>query len=502
MIFDSDLNGSFSYAVTLTSPPINCSGQAKVFLACQNQYIYYSEQGSVAEVGVSTNGVDFVYRQVLANTLRFAFETAVQNLFVELPEAAGQPTVYVRFRWTGEFEYFWKLDDLALYTADPRPANDLFLAEGAIPSAYATPVSQVDSLSFAVIAGNAGRETQSGILATVRIFRNDTLLFEAAGQVSDLLPGEQDTVVFASKFLPDRRAVYHASYQVEQLQAELWPVDNELAFRFVVTENLFSVDNGMLVDAIRPPELTDPFWEVGNYYRVPESGFQAVEAVFSIASVDESHIGQSIALHLYRVTPDNNPNEFSDSDLFPVGYGAYTFLPGDENYGLFTAPILNLDNNETGVDLMAGADYILSMTLGEDLYCPYSVRRQYYDIATVVRNGQWFPGGFGPDVAAMVRMGISPVSVPVIPPSPENGGPVVFPQPTSGICYLEWKKPPLKHLDAFVLSANGTMVTNLHLTGAEMELLDLSPYPPGVYWLHLNDGARRWVKRVLVQRRP
>lgn len=498
MVFNSDLNGPHPHAVTLTTPPIDCSGHDQVYVAFQNQYLYYSEEDAVAEVGVSTDGVDFQFHQVLLSTKRFAFEVPVENVFVPIPEAANQPAVYLQFKWIGNFEYFWKLDDLALFDEDPRPANDLFLDEGAIPTAYATPVSQADSVFFAVVAGNAGKTVQTGVAVEVRVLRNDTLLFDLSEQIPDLAPGQQDTVFWDSKFLPDRRGIYKTIYSVSQDQEELWPPDNRLQFQFVVTEALYSVDNGTLIDAIQPPGLADPFWEVGNYYHVKTSGFRGAEGVFSIASVDNAHIGKTVGLHVYQVIPDDDPSDFTDGDLFPVGYGEYTFHSGDASYDLFTAPLYNFDDNEPGISLQAGSDYIVSLTLTDDLFIPYSVRRQYYDIATVVRNGKWFLGGFGADVAAMVRLEITPEVSATRSPEAGSEGLLVFPQPAAGFCRLKWQDPPTGKVHGVIISAGGALVSGFVLNPTADAELNLAGLPDGPYWLHLTDGTKRWVRPLMI----
>lgn len=130
--FDSDANGDFQHDVTLTGvgKPINCTGMTDVRL---NFYTYFRTfNGSdVARVGVSTDGVNFTYKNIKQ------FDDLVMEpnggpaqvyqgaLEVLLPEAANQPQVWIQFRWQGSFEYYWKIDDI-LVTNGARPVDVTF----------------------------------------------------------------------------------------------------------------------------------------------------------------------------------------------------------------------------------------------------------------------------------------------------------------------------------------------------------------------------------------
>ncbi|MBK6950007.1 MAG: hypothetical protein IPH16_19775 [Haliscomenobacter sp.] len=94
VLFNSDINGDNAHDVTVTSPAINCSGQNAVFLRFENQYAYFSAGAtSKAEVGISTDSVNFTYIQVLTNVARNDLSQPVQIQVLELPAAANKPKV-------------------------------------------------------------------------------------------------------------------------------------------------------------------------------------------------------------------------------------------------------------------------------------------------------------------------------------------------------------------------------------------------------------------------
>ncbi|MBK6929320.1 MAG: T9SS type A sorting domain-containing protein [Saprospirales bacterium] len=122
--FDSDANDeNNAHDVTLTGVgnPAGCTGKNNVHVRFQYQYSEFNTPAQ-AFVGVSTDGMNFTYYEVLANALE---DELLQGIIdVALPEASNQPQVWLQFRWTGEWEYHFKLDDIELYDAvGPVPCD-------------------------------------------------------------------------------------------------------------------------------------------------------------------------------------------------------------------------------------------------------------------------------------------------------------------------------------------------------------------------------------------
>ncbi|MCS7035636.1 MAG: hypothetical protein RMJ33_05565 [Saprospiraceae bacterium] len=115
-LFNSDANGPTPHDVWLTNinRPADCQGRVGVRLRFYTQYIYFSPAGTRAQVGVSTNGNTFEYQTLFeGHPANLPFEGWIE---LDLPEANDQPQVWLRFRWIGNYEYHWKIDDLALFT--------------------------------------------------------------------------------------------------------------------------------------------------------------------------------------------------------------------------------------------------------------------------------------------------------------------------------------------------------------------------------------------------
>lgn len=121
--FNSDGNGEGNaHDVTLTGPttPVDCSGKSNVRLRFHTQYAFF-DQNDVS-VGVSTDGVNFTYTQILGNVTPNAIVEGIAT--VALPEADNQPQVWIQFRYVGTWQYFWKVDDLELFEFN-TPIHDV-----------------------------------------------------------------------------------------------------------------------------------------------------------------------------------------------------------------------------------------------------------------------------------------------------------------------------------------------------------------------------------------
>ncbi len=121
MYFDSDSNGNNAHDARLTNTnlPVNCSGKSNVHLKLFTYYRTFSGT-DVARIGISTNGTNFTYHNVPqfdALVAETPNNPQIYQGYIDLaiPEADGQAQVWIQFRWEGQFEYYWKVDDLEMY---------------------------------------------------------------------------------------------------------------------------------------------------------------------------------------------------------------------------------------------------------------------------------------------------------------------------------------------------------------------------------------------------
>ncbi|HRC16468.1 MAG TPA: Omp28-related outer membrane protein [Bacteroidia bacterium] len=110
MLFMSDAatDDNIPEDADLLSPSINCAAHSFVFLEFDQYFRQVSS--SSGSVFVSTNGT--TWNQVYAVT---ATSANAEHVVVDITQfAANQPTVYIKFNYQGDWEYFWAVDDVKL----------------------------------------------------------------------------------------------------------------------------------------------------------------------------------------------------------------------------------------------------------------------------------------------------------------------------------------------------------------------------------------------------
>ena len=504
MVFNSDANGENAHDVFLTSPAINCTGQSKVFLRFENQYAYFSSPTiAIAQVGVSTDSVNFVYTPVLTTVNRNDVSQSIQVQSIELPSAANQPKVFIRFRWQGNFEYFWRIDDISLTSINPQANYDLSVSDPLVAINFATPISQVDTMFAIGVIENKGLLDQNNVTLKMDVSSTNPQTYSKTETISLLKSAAKDTFLLDNLYVPADTGVYTVKFQVKSAQTDQDSTNNTLNANFLVTQNLFSKDDGRITNATQPQSVSGDLWEIGNFYEIVQEGYQAYEATFSVASQNNSHHGKSVSLLLYKVV-ENADAEFTDADLQIVGYGFHSFT-NEANFTVITTPLLDLNTNETGVKLEKDFSYILVVQYAPDMYVPYSTFSYRYNaIATVVKNGQWYLGGFGDAVTAMMRMRIrkNPVTS-VVEPQLAESQLDVFPNPADRDLQVDLELQQLsKVVQVQIADVAGRILMNQQYEDIQQHRFqfDVSNLANGTYFLHARTDEGIKTKRFIIQR--
>lgn len=452
VIFNSEDNGEVPHDVFLTTiNPVNCAGRKNIFLRFENQYAFYSPPSqSVAQVGISFDGTTYTYKTVLTDVAANNVSATRQIVTLELPDAAGKEKVFIRFRWKGNYEYAWRIDDVALFEGNPQPARDLVVSAPILPESFAVPVSQVQEVPFVATVSNKGTLAQAKVKFSVKVISSNGQSFNADTTLLNLKSGLVDTFSIPKIFIPRDTGSYATQYLVSSDSTDEIPSDNSIVTNFLVTRNLYAKDDGILSSATQPAAISGDIWEAGNYYYVKKAGFDAYEASFSVASNGNAHQGKSVSLLLYQYI-DNGDSKFDDKDLKVVGYGFHEFKT-EKNFELITTPLLNLETNNPGVPLKADGDYILMVQYAKDMFMPYSkITYNYGQLSTIIKNGEWYGGGFGKDITALVRMRIreKSTSVPLI--ESETAGLEIFPNPATTDFFVRLKAINPSDVESYAL---------------------------------------------------
>jgi hypothetical protein len=505
IFFNSDANGNAQHDVTVTSPSIDCSGQNTVILRSEHQYGFFSDNGvSVAQVGVSTDGQNFTYYDILTDVVRNDLSDPVQIVQIELPEAVNQPQVFIQFRWQGFFEYSWRIDDVSLLNEAIVINDDAALVSPLVAPNFSTPESQIDTLSFITAVANNGLMEQTNLLVTVDITGDNGDVFSEEMMIDALAPGDRDTLIYEETFVPSGLGNYIMTYDVSQDAADQFPIDNTFESGFVISEDLFAKDDGTLENATQPGDISSgQTYQMGNYFVVNTEGYRVNEAIFSVASDNNIHQGQEVSIFLYRIE-DSGDQTFDDMDVTTVGFATYTF-DEEEDFDLVTTPLTNPVDFTQNVPLPVG-EYLLMVQYTGDMFCPYSgIEYGWDEIATVVRDqdGDWFLGGFGDDVTAIVRLRIESIET-SITQLPELAGATLeaFPNPanTSATVNLQLEEQATQ-ADLSLINALGQVLTTQHFDHLReaQTTIEVAELPAGTYTLQLITEKGFKTTRLVVQ---
>ena len=430
MTLDSDEPGQLStnHRSRLTTSVIDCSGKPAVFVQFQThagRYVVDLADGALLQVSNDggTTWTDFV----VFPEFRERWTPNPSEPVIDISSVAGnQANVRLRWQWEGNWEYYWNIDDVAMYNQNPTPRNNIVLGDFFYPaSSFASPVSQIaaDTFGFYGYLSNPGLLTQTNVTLKAWVEEEGgNIVYQDSVVVPGLAPGVVDSAIILNNvFAPELSVgLYYINYSVRADSADQRPADNGGRVPFVVTDNTFSKEN-VPQSATRTSQ--DIAWSVGNNYRITSGlleKYVAQTASFSFGTDPADLPIESVkgTVELFKVNDDVPANfaGFDRTQLFSgsltwVGYADYVAPAGIQNGDLQTIDLLDLNTGLTGIELESGARYFLMMDYPTDsrqVNHFFNRDIKYVDVvSTMVFTDQWYLAGFGNDYAAVMRMDIA-----------------------------------------------------------------------------------------------
>ncbi len=378
MVFDSDSIGGLSqnHDVQLKTDAIDCSSLSTVIVHLESQYAYFTSN-SQAMLGVSTDNVNFTYFPLFTNTAINDITIPLQVEEIDVStQAAGQSTVYLQFRWIGNFEYAWRLDDIRVQDGLTGVlTNNLALSSSFTPFSHSTPQDMIDDLTFGAKVSNIGSADQTNVnlnttitnLAGSVIYTNDVMV--------NILPsGYQDSVFQTITNLPIfPLGNYNLTYTLTQTETDETPNDNIFSFDFVVSDTTFANDDGNITNGIAGGTSFDGVgaFRTGNIYHIAKNR-RASFASF-VVSNPANIAGETVSMSLYQLDQngDGNIDEdgnqvFNTADIAGAlaGFASYTFTGSEAVNVPISLPLQAASGPNDLVDLVADSDYMLVLEYG------------------------------------------------------------------------------------------------------------------------------------------
>ncbi|GAB4282266.1 MAG: hypothetical protein Kow0068_06910 [Marinilabiliales bacterium] len=252
---DSDGNGGAGGAenCVLTTPAINCTGYNYVYLKF-NEF-FYQYAASTADVEVSNNGSTWTV--VHSAHTGLGTNEATPNPWkqdIDISSiAANQATVFVRFHWTGSYDYYWFIDDVEVYA---RADYDAALSDRTnmyeyvfVPNTQFSPVS----LPQEVTVWNAGGAAITNVSMTNTIYDGNTgsVLQTGSSNVIPSLAGNNTGTLIATSYTPPAGNGIYVSESIVSINETDAEASNDTLLQYLyVNDSIFARDDAMFTGFI------------------------------------------------------------------------------------------------------------------------------------------------------------------------------------------------------------------------------------------------------------
>lgn len=360
LFMDSDALGSVvpDHMVQLTTTPIDCSGQPEVWVKFESLIgVFGLDATNNALLRVSTNGTDWTDFNIFEITTTDRWSDNPEYSFIDISSVAvGSSTVQLQFSWTGNYEYYWLLDDVQLYDADPLAlfivAHDMRVNENfyAIANNAMWPASQLECVGFLADVENVGSSDQSGVNLNVTIETGGSPVYNEDFFYGDIvIDSLAENQIFPGCFTPEATAgtAYTGTYSITADSTDLAPDNNNQTFDFIVTDTTFSKEMGS-TNSVTPADSNwddgEPHsWTNGNcYYITNGEGYFARTISFGIANADDPGIASRlISVNLWKWENDTNTDGNCDPDeRTKIAFNIYEILGTETVDDIITLPLL------------------------------------------------------------------------------------------------------------------------------------------------------------------
>jgi len=304
-VFNSDTLGNDLLAenVDLITPSFSCLGQAAVILSFQDVFAQYATSSGTVAVSVNNGAWNTVYT-VGPGIAQNAINANPNFANVNISALAGnQANVRLRFKYQGDWDYWWVVDDILVYAP---LAFDAAITDGNISQYTAVPLAQVTPYTPSCVVLNNGGSTITGISVATTITANstNTVVYSATMTQASLASGLSTTLTAATSYLPTAVDFYFVEFIVSITQADAVALNDTFLTAIAVEDSLYARDFFLLTG--NPADLDGPWFlgaatagQLGNVFRAQtNTTLVSAIATFSGGFV----IGDQTQANLYSMT--------------------------------------------------------------------------------------------------------------------------------------------------------------------------------------------------------
>jgi hypothetical protein len=496
-LYDSDLYCEADDAYLQMASPVSLLGVNNVVLTFEQ---YYRRFQGFCFVDVSNNGTTWTTYPVNVNNNLGVNMSTTNPSFVSIdisPTAGNQATVWVRFRYVGNCDYAWMVDDVCI---SQQVAYDADMVDGYMSHTgdgleYGTiAVSQFyENMLVGARFTNNGANPLTNVVATIEVRNSsNTVVGTTSTTLAELASG--DTVVFEDELSTapfEPTGLYNVSMSITSNEIDLDEVtDNNVYNRaFRVSNTRYGLD-GVGVH----PAGTEAIFSLGTssfatsqdnmycmaYYDVPNAlDVYGIEVLLAQSSIGGFAIGSVHDTTDVFANPTDMGSPLSESAPMDL-------VQSDLNNGFLRLMFPNVTTLAPGAYYAAAVLFSNGGTGHIRILDDQTVIQPGYGSLVFYNNSL-----SGNGEALAVRLITEPISIGI----GENGtleGISFYPNPSDGIVNIRSTKQEVYELRVF--SVTGELVRSERINGTQS--VDLSDLAKGIYTLNLSNNEGSTAQRL------
>ncbi len=242
-VFNSDVLGNDGLAenVDLITASFSCAGESVVLLSFEDVFAQYATSSGTVSVSANNGPWVDVYTVgpgIPQNGLNG--NPNVENIDISAT-AGNQANVRLRFKYQGDWDFWWVVDDILVYAP---ASNDAAIVDANISEYTAIPLSQVTPMTPSVEVLNNGGLPMTGITVTTTIIANstNTTVYTATMTQASLAPGLTTTLTAANSFTPVANDLYLVENIVSINEADAVAANDTFVTAVSVEDSLYARD--------------------------------------------------------------------------------------------------------------------------------------------------------------------------------------------------------------------------------------------------------------------
>tara|TARA_B100001287_G_scaffold252238_1_gene234056 strand:- start:105 stop:1955 length:1851 start_codon:yes stop_codon:yes gene_type:complete len=433
-----------------------------------------------------------------------------ENISVNISSVAGnQDSVTFRFRYEGQWDYAWMVDDVS-FTETPN--NEIKFGEetfggwwiqyansigfGSDFTAY--PLAQATAMPyrFEGVISNTGVITQNNFTMNVNVEEMSSgTVYPFSSNGLTLTSTQRDTVQTSNGFTPMSQGQYNISFWATSDSA----ITDTVVKTTIVTDTVYAVDYDWNFDGANASGYYDLGRNCGG--NILANTFDIFEATYATSISffvnDRSVAGASVKVGVYEIDPavslntsapvllaSSDPYELKLQDInswvtlkltTPLSLTPGSWLAAVQGFSSFTdTTFIGANGNSNSVCYQQDN-------------CPPTPPNTNPAGTWVSLNG-----------SPMIRLNVSK-NPPLPPPNSIEEGLRnfnIFPNPTNGYFTLELDK--ISNYDVFVKNMLGQTIYTTKVSSLKSDF-DFSNYKKGVYTIELKDNDITYIEKIILE---